>query len=236
MIDCGESALAPSALRPSEYTAALVHALHLEPERVRGANVLEMGSGSGVVLAVLAGLGAGSLCGIDVEDDAVLAGSLLLRDLGHEARSQIHKGDMWQPVKGRRFDLIAANLPHFAMEDHEVPGRHTTWSAGGPNGRRLLDPFLRGLHGHLEYGGRAILTHNGFVGLEASRTILAGFGLSLHVTKSVFVPIGPEKLGLMSPAVLAAEQGKSIHRYGPYAFADMHVVEVTADERGTNAS
>ncbi|WP_420404281.1 methyltransferase domain-containing protein [Nisaea sp.] len=235
MTDFGESLLAPAALRPSEYTAALVHALNLEPERVHGVSALEIGSGSGVVLAVLAGLGAAALYGIDVEDDAVLAGSLLLRELGHEARCQIHKGDMWQPVEGRRFDLIAANLPHFPMQDHEVPGRHPTWSAGGPDGRRWLDPFLRGLPGHLEDGGRAVLTHNGFVGLDASREILAGSGLTLRVIESVFVPIGPEKLELMSPAVLEIEEGKSIHRYGPYAFADMHVVEVTADKRAANA-
>jgi release factor glutamine methyltransferase len=31
----------------------------------------------------------------------------------------------------------------------------------------------------------------------------------------------------MTPSVLRAEQGRSIHRYGPYAFGDMHVVELT---------
>ncbi len=41
------------ALRPSEYTSALIQALRNEPERVRGKQVLEVGSGSGVVLAVL---------------------------------------------------------------------------------------------------------------------------------------------------------------------------------------
>ena len=46
------------ALRPSEYTSALIQALRSEPERVRGRQVLEIGSGSGVVLAVLGALGA----------------------------------------------------------------------------------------------------------------------------------------------------------------------------------
>ena len=61
------------ALRPSEYTAALIQALRAEPETVRGANVLEIGSGSGVVLAALGALGAASLCGIDIEEDAIEA-------------------------------------------------------------------------------------------------------------------------------------------------------------------
>tara|TARA_E500000318_G_scaffold19042_1_gene19869 strand:+ start:4396 stop:5106 length:711 start_codon:yes stop_codon:yes gene_type:complete len=229
-----EIPVAPSALRPSEYTAALIHALHLDRERIRGVHALEMGSGSGVVLAALAHLGAASLCGIDVEHDAVAAGTLLLRDLGHGPRSQIHRGNMWQPVAGRRFDLIAANLPHFAMEDHEVPGRHASWSAGGPDGRRLLDPFLSGLRDHLTDGGRAVLTHNGFVDLDASRDALVSHGLTLRIVKSVMVSIDKEKLALMTPSVLRAEEGKSIHRYGPYAFADMHVVEIAAEDRSAH--
>lgn len=227
MLDYQDTPLTPSALRPSEYTAALIHALQMAPERVSGADVLEIGSGSGVVLAALAELGARSLCGIDVEDDAVLAGSLLLRDLGYEERSLFQQGDMWLPVESRRFDLIAANLPHFAMEDHEVPGRHMSWSAGGPTGRRLLDPFLRGLRDHLVKGGRAVVTHNAFVGLELTAAILAESGLSLNILTSVLVALGPEKLSLMAPEVLLREQGKTIYCYGPYAFADMHVIEIT---------
>jgi release factor glutamine methyltransferase len=89
------------AMRPSEYTSALIQALRSEPERVRGKHVLEIGSGSGVVLAVLGTLGAASVCGIDIEQDAVEAGSRLLAGLGHD-NSEFHRGDMWRPVSGRR--------------------------------------------------------------------------------------------------------------------------------------
>ena len=70
-------------LRPSEYTAALINVLRGRAAWVRGADVLEIGSGSGVVLAALGALGAASLCGIDIEHDAVVSGELLLRQLGH---------------------------------------------------------------------------------------------------------------------------------------------------------
>src|SRR3982750_1425347 len=85
------------ALRPSEYTSALIQALRSEPERVRGRNVLEIGSGSGVVLAALSSAGG--------------AASRLLAGLGH-GNAEFHLGDMWRPVAGRRFDLIVANLPN----------------------------------------------------------------------------------------------------------------------------
>src|SRR4029450_6586491 len=70
--------LALAALRPSEYTAALIQGLQAKSTSVRGAKVLEIGSGSGVVLAALGELGAASLCGIDIEEDAVESGMLLL--------------------------------------------------------------------------------------------------------------------------------------------------------------
>lgn len=46
------------ALRPSEYSAALIQVLQWNAQRIRGASVLDVGSGSGIVLASLAVMGA----------------------------------------------------------------------------------------------------------------------------------------------------------------------------------
>jgi len=220
------SAVALAALRPSEYTAALIQVLQARAGHVRGAAVVEIGSGSGVVLAVLAALKASSLCGIDIEEDAVTSGMLLLAELGHGKTSEFYLGDMWLPVVGRRFDMIVANLPHFPMDRSDVAGRLPSWSAGGTNGRVLLDPFLEGLDTHLAPGGRAIITHNAFIGLDRSREILAGFGLSLRVALTTMVYIPDDKLARMSASVLADQDGRAIHRYGPYAFGEIHIVEI----------
>jgi len=224
------SPLSLAALRPSEYTAALIQVLQARASHVHGATVLEVGSGSGVVLAALAALKASSLCGIDIEEDAVTSGMLLLAELGHGKTSEFYLGDMWLPVAGRRFDMIVANLPHFPMERSDVPGRLPSWSAGGSDGRVLLDPFLEGLEGHLVAGGRAVITHNAFVDLDRSREILAGFGLSLRVALTTMVYIPEEKLSRICGTVLAAQDGRTIHRYGPYAFGEMHIVEIAKPE------
>lgn len=220
------STLALAALRPSEYTAALIQVLQARPALVRGANVLEIGSGSGVVLAALGALGASSLCGIDIEEDAVVSGMLLLAELGHGEVAEFHQGDMWLPVAARRFGLIVANLPHFPTERSDLPGRLPTWSAGGGDGRALVDPFLKGLPDHLAPEGRAIITHNAFVGLERSRELLGGLGLDMKVVATTLVYIPEEKLARMSAVVLAGQGGLTIHRYGRYAFGEMHVVEI----------
>jgi methylase of polypeptide subunit release factors len=226
LVQDAKAELALAALRPSEYTAALIQVLQARAATVRGARVLEVGSGSGVVLAALGGLGAASLCGIDIEEDAVASGMLLLAELGHGEAAELYLGDMWLPVAGRRFDLIVANLPHFPMERSDIPGRLPTWSAGGVNGRALLDPFLEELDAHLVAGGSALITHNGFVDLDRSREILARHGLALHVALTTLVCIPDDKLSRMSAGVLAVQDGRTIHRYGPYAFGEVHIVEI----------
>src|SRR4029450_4926123 len=123
LVEDAKAELALAALRPSEYTAALIQVLQTRAAKVHGAKALEIGSGSGVVLAALGELGAASLCGIDIEEDAVASGMLLLAELGHGETAELYLGDMWLPVVGRRFDLIVANLPHFPMERRDVPGQ-----------------------------------------------------------------------------------------------------------------
>jgi len=217
-----------AALRPSEYTAALIQVLRARAAQVRGAKALEIGSGSGVVLAAVGALGAASLCGIDIESTAVASGALLLRGLGYDNNVQMYQGDMWLPVAGRQFDLITANLPHFPMEPREIAGRLPSWSWGGPDGRCLIDRFLGGLAAHLAPGGRAIITHSSFVDVELSCAIVARGGLSLRLAMTVLVHIPSEKLSVMTPSILCREEERSIFRYGPYAFADMHIVEIGA--------
>ncbi len=217
-------------LRPSEYTAALIQVLRARAAWAKGAAALEIGLGSGVVLAALGALGAASLCGVDIEGEAVAAGARLLHALGYGECARLHRGDMWAPLAGRRFDRIAANLPHFPMEAGGMAGRLPSWSCGGADGRRLLDRFLAGLPAHLAPGGRAVITHNAFVGLDRSRVLAGQGGLALRIAMTVLVHISRDKLALMTPGILAAEDERTIHRYGPYAFAEMHVVELARPE------
>lgn len=216
-----------SALRPSEYTSALIQALRTAPEKARGKNALEVGSGSGVVLAVLSSLGAASVCGIDVEPEAIEASQRLLAGLGHH-NGEFLRGDMWQPVAGRRFDLIVANLPNSPHLRISIAGRPPNWSAGGPDGRLLVDDFIDGLFDHLAPGGRALMTHNSYIGLDRTRDAAQARGLSFSVVSSTLVYVPEEKLALMTPSLVEAEMGRSLYSFGPYTFGEIHIVEFGA--------
>jgi release factor glutamine methyltransferase len=217
-------------LRPSEYTTSLVQALRADPDAVAGAYALEIGYGSGVVLAALGGLGAAHLCGVDIEPQAAAAASSLLDDLGYGAITELFQGHMWLPVAGRQFDLIVANLPHFPTKNGPVGGRLPTWSCGGPDGREFLDEFIEGLATYLRPDGRALVTHNDFVGIDFSRELAARYGLSLHVAVPSLVYIPTEKLRTMTDSVRLGQQGRTIHAYGPHCFGAMSIVEFRRTE------
>jgi methylase of polypeptide subunit release factors len=86
-----------SKLRPSEYTTLLIQALRADPDAVAGTCALEIGFGSGVILAALGDLGAAHLCGVDIEQRAVADASQMLGDLGYAAICELFQGDMWLP-------------------------------------------------------------------------------------------------------------------------------------------
>lgn len=210
--------------RPSEYTAALIQTLFGMRQFVNGASVVEIGCGSGVVLAALATMGANTLCGVDVELAALQAGEIVVQSVGGVA--EFRDGDLWQPLKTRRFDLIVANLPHFPTESGGFSTRLPSWSDGGRDGRRLLDPFIDGLPRHLSPTGRAVITHNAFVDLRETRRRLAQYALSVRVACTVLLVLSDEKVRQMSSEILGREEGRTIHRIGPYCFAQMHVLDI----------
>ncbi|MBO9479575.1 methyltransferase [Shimia sp. R11_0] len=212
--------------RPSDYTAALIQCLLADQRQAKWARVLEVGCGSGVLLSAAGAAGAAQLTGVDIEADAVAATTRLLDHNGHAAISDIHEGEMFAPVRNRRFDLVLANLPHFPMNPAAIDGRLPSWSAGGADGRKLLDSFLDNLSPHLASGGRALVAHNVFIGLDTTKVKAAKLGLSVRVIDSLFVPLPQEKLAVMTPDILKRETGHSIHRFGCYAFGEVAVLSL----------
>lgn len=209
--------------RPSEYTSALLRQL-----RLRGpctGRVLEMGTGSGVVLAALAADGAREAVGVDLEADAVDRTRALLVAQG-TARASVLQGHLWEPLEGQRFDLVAFNPPQFPVLAEMEDGRLPSWSHGGADGRRVVDPFLDGLGAHLMPGGLAVMTHNDFIGVEETARRLQRQGLAMAVAQTLSVPLPPYKLRALPPTLLQRHLGRSLHCIGPYAFSDFHVLEI----------
>lgn len=217
---------ASPAFRPSEYTGFLIHAVLAATAGQAPGRVVEIGVGSGAVLASLAGRGAARLTGTDVDPEAIAEARRLMDSLGQEA--ELLCGDLWAPLAGRRFDLVIANPPHFAMLAPGYAGRPPQWSFGGPDGRQVMDKLLRGLPRHLAPGGRALVVHSAFLGTAATHALLAERGLSARPVAASLMPLAPEKLPVMAPAVLHGAGHDAILRLGPHTFLRTEILEITA--------
>ena len=84
-----------------------------------GASVCELGAGSGAISLALASERPDiTVVGIELSPDALKWAELNLKRLAL-LNVTFLRGDLFAPVAGRRFDLIAANLPYIPEGDRE---------------------------------------------------------------------------------------------------------------------
>lgn len=222
---------------PTVYTAALLEAA-LEVLHTGAVHSgFELGVGGGYVMASLLQAGVERFEGVDILPDAVAHSRGLLERLGLSARAKVEIGDLWGRHDGRRFDLIVANLPQFPLSGALDELHPPTWSDGGPDGRRVIDPFIAGLATHLAPGGTAVMTHNIFVNLQLTLARARADGLQVRERSRHLVPLSPQRAeelqrgsgrwGSGGPA----DDEVGLTRVGPQLFAGFVVLELRKQGR-----
>lgn len=207
-------------MRPSEYTAAALRVIEQRAGSRAIRRAIDIGTGSGVLLAALARLGAQELWGVDIDPDALLAaGAMLTREAPDRPRHLL-LSDVWRHVPRRTFDVIVGNLPHFPANLPPQPGRNPSWSGGG---RGVLDAFLIGLAAHLAIDGVAWATHHALADLDQSKKLLAARGLVAETVFSWTVHESASRITAVAPSIRAEAELKCI---GGYYFVEAHVLEI----------
>ena len=107
----------------------LVRELQREPLRP-GAVGLDLCTGSGVLAIAAARHGCRHVAAVDISRRAVAAAWCNARLNGVSVQSV--RGDLFEPVRGRRFDLIVSNPPYVPTPAGEIPrrGLARAWEGG----------------------------------------------------------------------------------------------------------
>lgn len=140
----------PQVFNPSLFVtgALLARAVAAEPLPA-GATVLDMGTGSGVGAVAAARRGV-RVVAVDVNPHAVRCARLNALLNAVEDRVEVRHGDLFAPLDGERFELVAFNPPYF----RGVPRSPLDRAWRSPD---VAERFAAGLADHLAPRGIVLL-------------------------------------------------------------------------------
>jgi release factor glutamine methyltransferase len=200
----------PGVFRPPSDSWLVVDSIRANG-LASGASVLDVFTGSGVLAVAAALAGARDVTAVDISRRAVATARLNARLNGVRVRAL--RGDVFEPVAGRRFDLILANPPYVPGDPPPRTGASRAWEAGR-DGRALLDRFCPAVASHLAPGGRVLIVQSSLSGEAATLEQLGASGLEAKVLGRRRGGLGPivsaraeelEARGLLAPGERAEE-------------------------------
>ncbi len=127
-------------------------------------NVLDVGTGSGAIILALTDnlekIPGEHFFASDISARALSVARKNAKNLGYKNLIEFRKGDLFQPWKGQKFDLIVTNLPYIPHEDmpslaldlvHYEP---RTALDGGHEGLEIYERFFHDVQDYLNPGGK----------------------------------------------------------------------------------
>ena len=158
----------PKRMRTGEFFASQLDSSRIGPN----AEVLDMGTGSGVC-AVFAARLARRVVAVDINASAVRCARINALLNRVDDTIDVRHGDLFDPIRGERFDLVLFNPPFLTGEARN--DRDRAWRASG-----LGERFAEGLAVHLKPGGAALLLLSTFGDAEVFLAPLrrGGYGMS----------------------------------------------------------
>jgi release factor glutamine methyltransferase len=162
-----------------------------------GDRVLDLGTGSGL-LAIVAARRGHDVVATDIVPECCECARLNAVLNGVADRLDVRAGDLFAPVPGERFDLVAANAPQMPTPpDHGWDDAASRADNGGKDGWAVLGPIIDQAPAHLKPGGRLVFSLFGFLGRDRALDRLRRAGLRpevLALEAEPFPRLGRERL------------------------------------------
>jgi release factor glutamine methyltransferase len=136
----------PSVFHPKYFGSSAILARFVSTLPLDGKSFLEIGCGSGIVSLCAARAGA-IVTAVDINPAAVKC--TLLNAARHGLQVHAHAGDLFTPLNGARFDVIAWNPP-FLPGNPKSPAEAAFY--GGPD-FELIRRFAASVRANLKPGG-----------------------------------------------------------------------------------
>ncbi len=163
---------------PAEDSYMLAENLQIK----KGQSVLEIGTGSGIVSMYASRL-TDRITATDINLDACRLADENFRANGID-NIEVLFGNLFEPVKNRKFDIILFNTPYLPTEDGEVLEDTINYAFdGGLNGRKVIDLFLNEVGNHLNDGGIVQLIQSSLSGNEETLEKLDSLGFVAEIAE-----------------------------------------------------
>jgi release factor glutamine methyltransferase len=191
-------AVGPGVLIPRPETETLVEAAlsrlvtpgAAAAATTRGPIILDLGTGSGAIAVSLACERADTrVTATDVSEEALAVARLNADAHACSPRVELLQGSWYEPLGGRRFDMIVSNPPyvargdvHLGQGDLRFEPEHAL-TDGSADGLGSIRAIVDGAAAHLNPGGWLLLEH-GYDQAEAVARVLdsAGFGERISIS------------------------------------------------------
>jgi release factor glutamine methyltransferase len=167
----------PQVYQPAEDTYLLAENLQVE----KRCKVLEIGTGTGII-AIIAAKKAQMVIATDINPHAI---DCAIKNIiiNQTFNVELRKGDLFEPVKGEKFDLILFNTPYLPSSDDETikDELEKAWN-GGVDGREVIDRFIKDVKNYLNTGGKIQLLQSSLSDYEKTLDILRKQGFQASIT------------------------------------------------------
>lgn len=164
----------PSVFNPKIPRTGAFLAAQLDARQVpTGAEVLDMGTGSGVC-AIFAARHARRVVAVDINPAAVRCAGINARLNQLEHRIEVRTGDLFAPVADERFDLVTFNPPFLCGAPRS--DRDRAWRS-----MDVAERFAGELSGHLKPRGAALVVLSTFGNAQSFLEQLRRRGFAISV-------------------------------------------------------